>query len=311
MKLFSFLLLLIFTLGAVSFAGEPIQPIPKSVEFDKQKAELGKLLFFDPSLSKDGTISCSSCHSIENGGTDNRSVSIGIDGQEGKMNSPTVLNSVFNFRQFWNGRAKNLKEQAKQPILNPIEMGMTEERLETVLNGKAKYKKFFKDIYGKDRVTLDDVADAIKEFEKTLITPDSKFDKFLRGEGELSTEEEEGYKLFKTLGCISCHNGRNVGGNSFQIIGIVNPYPWTKEVDDVYKLTRDSMDKNRFKTPGLRNVELTFPYFHDGSIETLKEAVIKMAYHNLGLSLSEEEVTKLVAFLRTLTGKLPEISGLK
>ncbi|WP_457642181.1 cytochrome-c peroxidase [Persephonella sp.] len=306
LKIIYFLVLILFY--NISYSMEPIQPIPSHIEYDKEKAELGKILFHDPVLSKDQSISCASCHDVyEKWGTDHRKTSIGIEGKVGKANAPTVFNTFFNFRQFWNGRAKNLREQAKGPIHNPIEMGMSKEEIEKRLNQIPFYKKMFKKIYGTDKVRYDLVIDAIVEFEKALITPNSKFDRYLRGETDLSPKEKEGYLLFKKFGCITCHNGINVGGNSFQKVGVVRPYPWKPENPDRYKLTKRDFDKNRYKVPSLRNIACTYPYFHDGSIPTLREAIRVMAYHNLGFKLTEEEVDKIVAFLNTLTGELPDI----
>ncbi len=302
------LLLVVFLAFGVPKLSEPIKPIPQKIDYDKKKALLGKKLFHDPILSKDGTVSCSSCHDVYNKcGTDHRNVSVGVSGRKGNVNAPTVFNVVFNFRQFWNGRAKDLKEQALGPIHNPIEMGMTKEEVERRLNADPEYRRLFKEVYGTDRITFDQVIDAIVEFEKALITPNSKFDRFLRGEVQLSKEELEGYKLFKKLGCVTCHNGINVGGNSFQLFGAVVPVEWKPSNPDRYRITGREFDKNRYKVPSLRNVACTYPYFHDGSAKTLEEAVRKMSYHNLGFKLTEEEVKKIVAFLKTLTGELPEI----
>lgn len=290
------------------FLTEPIKPLPKEVEYDRKKAELGKMLFHDPILSRDRTVSCASCHDVYNKcGTDHRNVSVGIGGQRVNVNAPTVFNAVYNFRQFWDGRAKTLQEQAVFPIHNPKEMGMTREAVESRLNAIKTYRKLFKEIYGTDRITFEQVIDAIVEFEKALITPNSKFDRYLRGETKLSKEELEGYKLFKKLGCITCHNGINVGGNSFQLFGAVVPVEWKPTNPDRYRITKREFDKNRYKVPSLRNVACTYPYFHDGSVKTLEEAVRKMSYHNLGFKLREEEVRKIVKFLETLTGEKPEI----
>ncbi len=292
----------------LSYGIEPIQPIPIRIDYNRDKAELGKILFHDPVLSRDRSVSCASCHDVyEKWGTDHRKASVGIGGKVGNVNAPTVFNTFFNFRQFWNGRAKNLKEQVEGPIHNPIEMGMSKRAVEKRLNSIPFYRKIFKKVYGVERITFDLVIDAIVEFEKALITPNSKFDRYLRGELKLSKEEKEGYMLFKKFGCITCHNGINVGGNSFQKIGAIKPFPWNPENPDRYRLTKREFDKNRYKVPSLRNIECTYPYFHDGSIPTLEEAIRTMAYHNLGFKLSEEEVRKIVAFLKTLTGELPEI----
>lgn len=289
-----------------AYAFEPISPIPRHVEYDRSKALLGKKLFSEPRLSRDGAISCQSCHSFESGGADPRTVSTGVYARQGALNSPTVYNSYFNFRQFWNGRAPNLIEQAKGPLHSTLEMDMSPARIEKILNSDQEYAQLFKAVYATDAIKFDQVVDAIAEFEKALFTPDSKFDLYLRGESELSKDEKSGYVLFKSLGCISCHNGVNIGGNSYQYLGAVNPID--KELTgDRFDISKDPFDKNRFKVPGLRNIELTGPYLHDGSQKTLAEVLDIMAFHNLGFKLSASESMLLEAFLKTLTGKRPTI----
>jgi len=270
------------------------------------KARLGQRLFSDRRLSRDQSISCASCHDPVHGGVDHRPVSTGVGGQKGRVNAPTVWNAVFNFRQFWNGRAADLREQAEGPIHNPIEMAMDDRLVNQRLQADAEYRRAFRKIYD-HAPNLDDALDAITEFERALYTPDSRFDRWLRGEQTLSQEELEGYRLFKQLGCVSCHNGINVGGNSYQYFGAVIPLRQREQAGDRYQLTQDPFDRARYKVPTLRNIELTAPYFHDGSAATLNEAVQLMAYHNLGFDLSNAEVEKIVAFLRTLTGKPPAI----
>ncbi len=285
---------------------DPIKPIPQQIEYDLKKALIGRELFFDPILSRDRNISCATCHDPEQGGTVHLRFSPKVS-DDLKANVPTVFNAVFNFRQFWNGRAKDLYEQAAVPILNPDEMGLTKEEVERRVNKSDKYKKMFKEVYGIDYITFEHVIDAIVEFEKALITPNSRFDRYLRGEIDLTESEKEGYALFKKLGCITCHNGINIGGNSFQKFGVVNPYKWEPYFPDRYKITGREEDKNVYKVPSLRNVAITYPYFHDGSASTLEEAVKKMAYHQLGITLTDEEVTKIVDFLKSLTGEMPAI----
>lgn len=285
-------------------AAEPILPIPQNIPYNTAKAVLGKKLFFDPILSRDYTISCASCHSFSKGGADARKVSTGIHNQHGSMNAPTVLNSIFNFTQFWNGRAKNLTEQALGPIHNPVEMGLTPNEAASRLQSDPAYNQSFSKITGRANVTINDIAMMIAEYEKTLITPNGKFDLYLRGKESLSPKEMTGYQLFKTLGCVSCHNGVNVGGNSYQKMGAIIPIGRNANIDDRYALTHREQDKNVFKVPTLRNIALTAPYFHDGSALTLSEAISKMSYHNLGLKLSKSEIESLVTFLHTLTGKL-------
>ncbi|MES9862311.1 MAG: cytochrome c peroxidase [Candidatus Thiodiazotropha sp. LLP2] len=288
-------------------ASPVLEPLPRKVEYDEAKAQLGKRLFFENKLSKDFSVSCASCHDPDHGGAEPREVSIGIGKQKGKLNAPTVYNSFFNFRQFWDGRARDLKEQASGPLHNPIEMAMTVEKIEQRLNSHAIYRELFYQVYGQTRVRYEDVVDAIVEFEKALITPDSRFDQFLRGEIKLAEDEKKGFLLFKTLGCITCHNGINLGGNSYQYIGAVNPLEQDVEGGDLYSRTQDPFDHNRFKVPSLRNIELTSPYLHDGSKQTLGETLATMAFHNLGFHLTDEENQLLTAFLKTLTGKRPRI----
>ena len=299
------IILLLLTSLEISRGDYAVEPIPRTIEYNAEKAALGHRLFFDPKLSKDGTVACVNCHSPRTG-ADAKKVSIGIEGQKGSANTPTVFNSVFNFRQMWSGSARDLKEQVQMPVHNPVEMGMDEKRINGYLRQNHYYGPLFQKIYGR-LANFDDMSDAIGEFEKALITPDSRFDLFLRKEGKLSSEEMRGYKLFKQLGCITCHNGINLGGNSFQKMGLINRYRWTEENPDRYSLTRQERDKNIFKVPTLRNIALTAPYFHDGSAPTLKEALKKMAFHNLGFDLTEEEIDALEAFLHTLTGKPPAI----
>jgi cytochrome c peroxidase len=299
--------LLFLGLPLISMAIEPIEPIPISVEYDEAKAKIGKALFFDPILSVDRSTSCANCHSFDKGGADDRVVSMGIHQQKGNVQSPTVLNARFNFKQFWNGRADNLLEQASGPVHNPVEMGMNANKVEKRINASQKYRKMFADIGHHGHISFQMIMEAIVEFENALITPNSKFDRYLRGQYTLSTEEAEGYQIFKTMGCITCHNGINIGGNSFQKMGLLNPYQHNNSYPDLYAVTKKEMHKNVFKVPTLRNIELTAPYFHDGSSATLHEAIDKMSFHNLGYKLSNESVDKLVSFLQTLTGDRPAI----
>jgi cytochrome c peroxidase len=300
------LFLITFSIATLLYSNEPIVSIPQSISYDLQKAALGKKLFFDPILSRDHTITCASCHDFTKGGSDARSVSTGIYQQKGSMNSPTVLNSVFNFTQFWNGRAKNLTEQALGPIHNPIEMGLSPKEASSRLSADPFYTNAFSKITGRHTVSTNDIAVMIAEYEKTLITPNAKFDLFLKGKVKLSSFEKEGYALFKTFGCVTCHNGVNVGGNSFQKMGLIYPVDRNSKVDDRYTLTKREADKNVFKVPTLRNIALTAPYFHDGSALTLYDAVQKMSHHNLGIKPTSKEISAIVAFLKTLTGDIPK-----
>ena len=302
---------LLFLAPLLLNAVEPITPIPQKIPYNYEKASLGKNLFFDTILSRDQTISCASCHDFNHGGADPRPISIGVNGKKGNMQSPSVFNAVFNFKQFWNGRAKNLTDQVVGPIHNPAEMDMTTAQLEKRINSNAAYRDSFYKITGRSSITITDIAGVISEYEKTLITPNSKFDRFLRGEVILSTEELRGYTLFKTLGCASCHNGVNMGGNSFQKFGVIIPITRTLTTDDRYTLTKRENDKNVFKVPSLRNIALTAPYFHDGSAETLQGALKIMAMHNLGTKLSAKEIQDVTSFLNTLTGQIPSKTIIK
>lgn len=284
-----------------------INAIPEDPQYDHAKAALGKKLFFDPILSKDGTVACVTCHLLPGSGAEPFAVSTGIDGKKGTLNSPTVFNSVFNFVQFWDGRAKDLKEQAKGPILNPVEMGNTEENLLRSLNKDKTYKHEFNAIY-KSELSFDQVADVIAEFEKALTTPHSRFDKYLNGdEDALSLDEKKGYKLFRDRGCVSCHNGTNIGGTLYQKLGVFKPYIDSNNHAGRYALTKKSEDKFYFKVPSLRNIELTAPYIHDGNIATLQEMVEIMYTYQLGLKPNKKEIQEIISFLKTLTGETPAI----
>jgi len=295
--------LLITIFSVISLSAQLITPVPEQVEFNRDKAYLGKKLFSDPILSRDGTISCESCHSLSSGGDDGKPVSTGVGGKKGDINSPTIFNSRFNFKQFWNGRARDLKEQALGPIHNPIEMDMTMREVVERLRLHSEYNREFIRLYG--RVTERAVADALAEFEKALVTPNSRFDLYLKGKTKLTQKELKGYKIFKSKGCISCHHGVNIGGNMFQKFGVMIE----REFDDKgrYDVTGKVRDKYYYKVPTLRNIEQTAPYFHTGETYSLVVAVEEMAFRQLGISLSEEEVNLIVEFLKTLNGELPQI----
>ena len=289
-----------------AMAEEPIQPIEPVKQVNLALAELGKKLYFDPRLSKSGFISCNSCHNLSMGGTDNLKTSIGDRWQQGPINAPTVLNSSLNVAQFWDGRAADLKAQAGGPIANPGEMAFTHTLAVSVLESIPQYVTEFKLVFGADGIDIDKVTDAIAEFEKTLVTPNSPFDQWLLGDEDALTDKElAGYQLFKSSGCTACHNGPAVGGNSFQKMGIVEPYQSTSPAEGMSGVTGKDADRFKFKVPTLRNVEMTYPYFHDGEAETLAEAVDVMGRLQLGKKFSEEENAQIVAFLKTLTGDQP------
>lgn len=306
------LLALGLSVSASAFAApsnEPIQPIQSAKITNQAKVELGKQLFFDPRLSKSGFISCNSCHNLSMGGSDNLSTSIGHNWQQGPINSPTVLNSSLNLAQFWDGRAADLKAQAGGPIANPMEMGFTHNLAVDVLDSIPQYKESFKKVYGKKSVDIDQVTDAIAAFEETLVTPNARFDKWLKGDKKaLNKDELAGYTLFKEVGCTACHNGSAVGGNSFQKMGLVEAYATQNPAEGVAGLTGNDADRMKFKVPTLRNVELTYPYFHDGAYWNLEEAVDVMARLQLGRKLEKKQITQITAFLKTLTGEQPSFS---
>jgi len=287
-------------------SNEPIQPIEAAKIKNPALVELGKNLFFDPRLSKSGFISCNSCHNLSMGGTDNIKTSIGHNWHQGPINAPTVLNSSMNVAQFWDGRAADLKAQAGGPIANPGEMGFTHELAVDVLQSIPAYVAEFKKVFGSDKVTIDEVTKAIAAFEETLVTPNSRFDKWLKGDKKaLNADETAGYKLFKESGCVACHNGPAVGGNSYQKMGVVEPYKTANMAEGRSAVTGNDADRFNFKVPTLRNVELTYPYFHDGEAATLKDAVNTMGRVQLGKKFTDEENAKIVAFLKTLTGDQP------
>lgn len=285
---------------------EPITPIPLDLKLDARKVALGSRLFHDPQLSSDNTISCAHCHNLTNGGMDSLPHSFGIGGKEGKINAPTVFNSGFNFRLFWDGRATTLEDQIEFPMNNPTEMGSTWNEVIRKLEYDEVYRRDFA-IYP-EGIQPSTIKDAIATFERSLITPNGKFDQFLRGDKHaLDNEELAGYELFKNLGCISCHQGMNVGGNMYEKLGLFGDYFANRgnvqEVDyGRYNVTRNEEHRYEFRVPSLRNVVLTAPYFHDASAETLEQAVAVMGKYQLGVDLSKDEIAKIVKFLATLTG---------
>lgn len=284
-----------------------VQPIPHTVPVNHKAAALGKRLFFSPFLSANNTVSCATCHIIDQGGDDNRPVSIGIHGQRGELNAPTVLNSGFNLAQFWDGRAPTLEEQALFPLIAPHEMG--NPSLQTVidrLNSDATWRQRFIKTFGQP-ASIEALTFALAEYERTLITPGSRFDRYLQGDDKALTPlEKRGWKLFQTRGCIGCHQGINLGGNLFQKAGIFEPLIEGEKWQGRYNVTHDPADRYVLKVPSLRNVADTAPYFHDGRISTLDKAVKLMIRHQLGLIPDEEEVRAIVAFLQTLSAPVRE-----
>jgi len=291
--------------AGLALAQEPIQPIALVQDINLAQVELGKKLFFDPRLSKSGFISCNSCHNMSMGGSDNLKTSIGHNWQQGPINAPTVLNSSLNVAQFWDGRAADLQEQAGGPIANPGEMAFTHTLAINVLASIPQYRIEFNQVFGTDEIDIDKVTLAIAEFEKTLVTPNSRFDRWLMGEPVITEQEMAGYELFKSSGCVACHNGPAVGGTSFQKMGVVKPYQTENKAEGLAGVTGENADRFKFKVPTLRNVELTYPYFHDGASDTMTEAVDIMGRLQLGRTFSDEENTMIVSFLKTLTGDQP------
>jgi len=289
---------------------QEIPPIPKPQALNENIVLLGKQLFFDSLLSKNNTVSCASCHSLHNGGVDGLSLSFGNDFQQGNINAPTVLNSSLNFKQFWDGRANTLEQQIDGPINNAIEMASSWPEVIEKLQLNRNYQKKFKQLFPDVGVSEQSVKKAIATFERSLLTPDSRFDLFLKGDKKaLNQTEKKGYQLFVDYGCISCHQGANMGGNMYGKMGIMNDYfadrkNITKADLGRYNLTHKDEHRYEFKVPSLRNIALTAPYFHDGQTKDLNSAVQKMAYYQLGIEIKDPEIESIVSFLKTLTGKL-------
>ncbi len=286
----------------------PIQPLPLEAPLDDRKVALGERLFGDARLSRDGKLSCSSCHDLADGGDDGRRVPVGVDGAEGLINVPSVLNCAFNFRQFGDGRAATLEEQVGMSLQGPAEMASSREAVETVLRGDGTYRADFSALYP-DGPTFENLCDALATFERSLVTPDSRFDRFLRGDiCALTVEELEGYRLFTDVGCATCHQGVNLGGNMFQAIGYVHDYFQDRGGETAadagrISVTGDPEDLHKFKVPSLRNVALTAPYMRDGTADTLGRATQVMAYYQIGEGFDDRELGLLVAFMGTLTGE--------
>lgn len=287
---------------------EPITPLPLAMPLDNRKVELGRRLFHDAKLSGDGSVSCASCHKLDGGGVDRLARSRGIGGKEGGINAPTVFNSGFNFRQLWNGRVATLEEQVDGPLQHPAEMGATWPQAIATLSKDTSYRTEFAAIY-RDGIQPHNIRDAIATFERSLVTPNSRFDRFLRGDrSALNEEEQAGYRLFKQLGCTTCHQGVNIGGNMYHKLGIMEDYFTVRgnisEADlGRFSITQREEDRYSFKVPTLRNIALTSPYLHDGSVKTLEDVVQVMVRYQLGEQIETDELKKVVAFLHTLTGE--------
>ncbi|WP_374045172.1 cytochrome-c peroxidase [Geobacter sp. AOG1] len=295
---------------------KPIPPSAPALKGNKQtpaKLLLGKMLYFDPRLSSSNLISCNTCHNVGLGGGDLQETSVGHGWQKGPRNAPTVLNAVFNVAQFWDGRAKDLMEQAKGPVQASVEMNNKPERVVETLKSIPEYVALFTKAFPdqKDPLTFDNMAKAIEVFEATLLTPDAPFDRYLKGDRKaLGAREQEGLRLFIDKGCGACHNGVNVGGGGYFPFGLVEkPAGEIRPVADTgrFKVTHTASDEYVFRSPPLRNINLTPPYFHSGKVWKLDEAVAIMGSSQLGIKLNDDEVGKIVAFLGTLTGRQPKV----
>jgi cytochrome c peroxidase len=286
-----------------------ISPLPTQLRLNPEKVALGQQLFHDRRLSRDGQFSCASCHNLQSGGDDGEVRSIGRADKQLAMNSPTVLNSAYNFRQFWDGRSLSLEEQVNHPLSSNLELGSTWPEVIARLKDDRPYTQQFKQLYPQG-MTAETIRDAIATFERALVTP-ARFDQFLRGDpNALTPQEKTGYEKFQSYGCVACHQGVNLGGNMFQQLGVMRPYYSRSKQEKTtdqgrFNLTGNPQDRYAFKVPTLRNVAETAPYLHDGHIATLPEAVQVMAEYQLGRAMPEEDVADIVAFLKSLSGELP------
>lgn len=289
------------------------QPLPEVMTSGDQdlpdaKVDLGRMLYYETRISINNTISCNSCHQLDRYGVDNLPTSPGHDGSLGDRNSPTVYNAALHVAQFWDGRSPDVEDQAKGPVLNPVEMGMPDEKtVVEILKSIPGYVEAFAMVFPEDEqpVNYDNFAEAVGAFERRLVTP-AKWDAFLEGEEKaLTGEEKAGFNNFVSVGCATCHMGPSFGGMVYQKLGLVKPWPDLKD-EGRFKVTGFEADRYKFKTPGLRNIEKTGPYLHDGSVVELPEMVSLMAEHQLGRELSSEEVDSIVTFLKALTGEIPK-----
>ena len=292
----------------------PISPIPNRPSVTTDAVLLGSKLYFDARLSQDGTRSCASCHDFSKGGSDGKVFSTGVENRSGEVNAPTVLNSGLNYVQFWDGRATSLESQIDGPIGNVRELGTSWPEVVERLSADKELQELSQKAYG-DNLTAPRIKSAIATFERTLTTPNSRFDKFLNGDLQAINEQERhGFQRFKQFGCTACHQGTNVGGNMFQKLGVAEDYfkdvaktrPLTQADLGRFNVTHDPHDRHYFRVPSLRNVALTAPYFHDGSQKTLEQAIHTMGHYQLGRELQPEDVSAIAAFLRTLTGEMPK-----
>lgn len=289
---------------ATAYDAEPIQAIPAPPRLDPLKVELGERLFRDPRISRDGSIACASCHVLDLAFTDRQAQSRRIGGELTEFNTPTLFNVTLNFRLFWNGRAKQLEEQIAHPRDTGTEWDAALRKLKTDAELAPRFARAYPQ--GMTEATL---QDAIVTFERSLITPNARFDRYLRGDkNAISREEEAGYHLFKSYGCASCHQGANAGGNMFQKLGIMRDYFQERGAGNEadlgrYNVTKQASDRHVFRVPGLRNIALTAPYLHDGSAKNLREAIGIMGRYQLGRDIPSQDVDRLIAFLHTLSGE--------
>jgi cytochrome c peroxidase len=292
----------------------PIRRVPPVPKQDPRRVALGRRLFMDPKLSEDDTIACASCHIPDHAGVDGRPRSIGIGGQVGAFNTPTVFNAALNFRQFWDGRVETLEAQVAGPLQNPMELGSSFEAAIAKLERDPSYLRQIREVYGTPHLTAALLCDAIATFERSLVLPGSPFDRFLAGEEpNIAADERQGYELFKSYGCSSCHQGTNVGGNMFERFGVARDYfgqvghPSRADLGR-YNITGREEDRHVFRVPSLRLVTMTGPYLHDGSIQNLGQMVRLMGRYQLGRELSETDVQLIVKFLGTLVGSADEVT---
>lgn len=300
----------IFLLACTQVWGDNfISPIPLTSEIDEKKANLGRLLFNDTRLSANGEISCASCHNINKGGMDVNNPSVGVSGEPLDRNSLTVWNTRFNFLHMWDGRASSLKQQALMPMRDKREMAITTVQIKKLLTSDAQYKKLFNEFYN-GKTAMRNVADALAEFQSSLIAINAPFDRFLRGDKRaITAQQKNGYKLFKSYGCVACHQGTNVGGNMLQKFGVVSSLSEQHKKDlGRYNVSKLERDKHVFRVPSLRMAMYTAPYFHDGSVNDLKDAVAIMAKYQLGIDLPEQDKLDIVSFIESLAG---DIKGLQ
>jgi cytochrome c peroxidase len=293
--------------ASTALGEEPITPVPRAVPLDADKVRLGEMLFRDVRLSRGDVLACSSCHLLAQGGDDNRARSSGWDGEPSNFNAATVFNAALSFRLNWRGNFRTLEEQNEKVLLDRNLMNTTWDELLPKLRADAAYREAFAKVYGRDPLP-EHVLDALATFQRSLVTPDARFDRYLRGERDAITpEEERGYQLFKEYGCVACHQGVNVGGNLFQRFGIFyDPFAqWPIRPADLgrFTITGEADDRFVFRVPSLRNVAITAPYFHNGEVQTLEQATQEMARSQLGRVLTEREIELIAGFLRTLTGE--------